>query len=130
MYVFSTHFISNKICRLLDSNLGSLVSGATALPTEQQPLSDLSPSLLSVYFKNNVPTLASFSFYFFLVFSKQTLQIQQQINMIKCPHSDGDLNLRHSETRVSSRNHQTMAPSQLSAYLFWIFIRACQSSGF
>ena len=38
IFVFSIQLIVNKKCRWLDSNCGSLVSEATALPTEPQPL--------------------------------------------------------------------------------------------
>ena len=45
IFVFSIQLLLNKICWWLDLNRGSLVSEATPLPTESQPLPNFENNL-------------------------------------------------------------------------------------
>ena len=57
IFVFLIQLIVNKICWWLDSNRGSLVSEATALPTDPQPL----PSCFSMLLLLKIPKMPASS---------------------------------------------------------------------
>ena len=90
-YTVDSKQMFNKFCRWLDSNRGPLVSEATTLPTEPQPLPKRDNCLASAscgwvsgaFLKIGQPR-ASFSFTFGLF--KQTINFLHQINVKICPN--------------------------------------------